>query len=247
MQCGFASETFKQYEKHMNTHLVHCPTCDYSGLGLRSLRKHQKDAHGPVKFDEEKEIEQCEICGGAFLNLKQHMKSVHSERAFKCDLCDYTCTIKGYLTQHRKGHFLSYQECPICLIKVKSLREHIRRRHAKEKIARLPCDQCDKTFASSNGLKTHIENIHKQIKNFLCDLCNYKTYTISNLRIHVSKMHTRESLERICPVCHIKSNVIEKHLKTYHFEYYQQLQQPRQSDAELGQPQGAMNDDGQFE
>ena len=128
-------------------------------------------------------------------------------------------------------HFLTLQDCPICLKKVKLLKKHIRR--CQQKSLKLPCDECNKTFSNSSALKRHVEQVHRQIKNHHCDICNYKTYTDFNLRIHISKMHTRENLERFCPVCQIKTMVLENHLKTYHFEYYQELKKEKQSDVGL--------------
>ena len=95
---------------------------------------------------------------------------------------------KGALTKHRKGHFLTLQECPICQKKVKQLKRHAMRCMSKNKAKRYPCNQCDKTFAFAHGLKTHVNQINRQIKDFHCDICDYKTYTITNLRIHTSSI-----------------------------------------------------------
>ena len=216
----------------MDIHLLKCSTCNYAGLGLRGLRRHRKQAHqAPIKDGPKK---QCEICGtevGNLKNLKDHLRTVHGEHSHKCDLCEYTCTNKGALTKHRKGHFLTLQECPICQKKVKQLKRHAMRCMSKNKAKRYPCNQCDKTFAFANGLKTHVNHIHRQIKDFHCDICDYKTYTITNLRIHTSKVHDKESLERQCPVCKIKTScTLDKHLKIYHFEYYQELKKEKQSE-----------------
>ena len=37
-------------------------------------------------------------------------------------------------------------------------------------------------------------------------------------RSHVSKMHTKESMEKICPHCNIKTTNLEYHSKIYHHE-----------------------------
>ena len=226
----------------METHLLKCDQCSYNGLGLRFLRIH-KIAHARQKqaaaLASQKKL-QCELCGTEVLakyGLKSHMEIVHGKHAFKCDLCDYTCSHKNYLAQHKKGHFLTLQDCPICLRKVKFLKKHLWRCQQKQKGIKHPCDQCDKTFGEASSLKTHIAQVHEQIKNFVCDACDYKTYTAFNLRLHVTKVHTKETLEHVCPLCKATSNSIEQHLKTFHFDYYRrQLEGKKQSESK--------NDDG---
>ena len=217
----------------METHLLHCPTCDYTGLGLKKLRRHRKQAHqAPDK--EPPRRKQCEICGAWVIYLKMHKEQVHGKKVLNCDYCEYTSISKTAMTTHEKGHFLITQKCPICERRVKYLKKHVSRCPMKNKGIKYPCDQCDKRFASSPILKTHVDRVHKKIKNHQCEFCDHKTFSRSNLRIHTSRMHSAEHWEQFCPVCQKKTIVLEKHLKTFHFDYY--LEQQKEKQPEEGTP-----------
>ena len=57
------------------------------------------------------------------------------------------------------------------------------------KADRIQCVQCVKKFSSRNGLNRHLKEIHKGVKDKQCEKCSYSTYSGSNLRLHISKVH----------------------------------------------------------
>ena len=234
LECGAHSQTFKLYEKHMETHLLPCDQCDYKAIGLKRMRLHKK-AHKPAST-KPKVMVQCDMCGKEVMesSLKEHMQNYHSNTLYTCDWCGFTTHSKGNLRLHRKRHLETVQECPVCFKKVKNLSLHIRRNKCGQKDReKYPCTECDKVFALKWQLKRHVNNIHNQIKNYLCDLCDYRTYSSFNLRIHKSKMHTKQSIEVVCSVCHKKTYGIDNHMKTYHFEVL--LEQQQRCEAETAE------------
>ena len=51
-----------------------------------------------------------------------------------------------------------------------------------------------------------------------------------NSRLHVSKNHTKEDIEKICPYCHQKTGSLEHHIKIYHYEDKMKAQQLTKED-----------------
>ena len=54
---------------------------------------------------------------------------------------------------------------------------------------KVPCPKCDKTFTERGRMLIHMKNIHDGIRDEVCDLCNYATYSKFNLRLHIAKVH----------------------------------------------------------
>eukprot|EP00088_Acartia_fossae_P054965 TRINITY_DN6367_c0_g1_i11.p1 TRINITY_DN6367_c0_g1~~TRINITY_DN6367_c0_g1_i11.p1 ORF type:complete len:628 (-),score=168.56 TRINITY_DN6367_c0_g1_i11:200-2083(-) len=239
-QCGYLCATFKDYVAHNQTHLWTCDICKKKVLGLKGFRWHMR-RHKVAAQDEDKREEvvkvPCDICG-VFLqekSLKHHKLNDHSEEKIKCDLCDYTANSKYKVSVHRKRHFIKTSNCPECGKVVKDLKSHFRRKcgNSKEK-ERYYCHLCEKSFSLKHGLDRHIRNIHHRICSYHCDSCEYKTYDNYNLKLHISKNHTKEDMEKICPYCNQKTGSLEHHIKIYHYEdqikaQQQQLHHQQQS------------------
>ena len=50
---------------------------------------------------------------------------------------------------------------------------------------RIKCDECSQDFAHSDGLRNHVNRIHKGIKE-ICQYCNKK---VSYLKAHIAQYH----------------------------------------------------------
>eukprot|EP00088_Acartia_fossae_P005278 TRINITY_DN12315_c0_g1_i7.p1 TRINITY_DN12315_c0_g1~~TRINITY_DN12315_c0_g1_i7.p1 ORF type:complete len:621 (+),score=125.13 TRINITY_DN12315_c0_g1_i7:73-1935(+) len=232
-QCGHLSDTFKDYIAHEGSHVYNCEVCSKSVMGRKNLQVHMK-LHDETKKEEDlvKEISKipCDICGQLLRenSIYSHMRFVHGSELVKCDLCDFSTNAKFKLTIHRRLHFKKAAECPDCGKVVKNLKRHRLRKcgDSKEEKERFPCHLCNKTFAFKEGLDRHIKHIHQKIMNFHCEQCDYRTYSGFNLRLHVSKMHTKEEMERICQFCNQKTKGLDHHIRIYHaddlYKYNQQ-------------------------
>ena len=73
-------------------------------------------------------------------------------------------------------------------------------------------------MSTENGLKKHKKTIHFRARDMQCELCNYATYSKFNLRLHITKVHTKTQMETVCAVCNQKTYSIDWHMKTYHDE-----------------------------
>ena len=78
-----------------------------------------------------------------------------------------------------------------------NLQRHVRSKHLG--VRDHACPKCDKTFATSSGLKQHT-HIHSSVKPFRCEVCS-KAYTqFSNLCRH-KRMHANCRLQIRCDRC----------------------------------------------
>eukprot|EP00088_Acartia_fossae_P024071 TRINITY_DN2504_c2_g1_i4.p1 TRINITY_DN2504_c2_g1~~TRINITY_DN2504_c2_g1_i4.p1 ORF type:complete len:580 (+),score=150.99 TRINITY_DN2504_c2_g1_i4:1-1740(+) len=232
-QCGHLSETFDDYLKHDKSHSFNCEVCQKNILGARNLKVHMK-MHETKKEDGEVNRIPCDICGHLLRanSMYSHMLHVHSSEVHKCDVCDFTTNTKPKLNIHRRKHFKKLVECPECKKMVKDLNLHFFRSCANKKKERLPCHLCNKSFAFKDGLERHIKHIHQKIMNFHCEHCDYKTYSGFNLRIHISKMHTKEEMEKICQFCNQKTVGLDYHIRIYHMDEHLKSQANKQESLE---------------
>eukprot|EP00088_Acartia_fossae_P024070 TRINITY_DN2504_c2_g1_i3.p1 TRINITY_DN2504_c2_g1~~TRINITY_DN2504_c2_g1_i3.p1 ORF type:complete len:616 (+),score=167.97 TRINITY_DN2504_c2_g1_i3:81-1928(+) len=233
-QCGHLSETFEDYLKHDKSHSMSCEVCQKIILGARNLRVHMKLHETKVEDSSEVNRIPCDICGHLLRanSMYSHMLHVHSSEVHKCDVCDFTTNTKPKLNIHRRKHFKKLVECPECKKMVKDLNLHFFRSCANKKKERLPCHLCNKSFAFKDGLERHIKHIHQKIMNFHCEHCDYKTYSGFNLRIHISKMHTKEEMEKICQFCNQKTVGLDYHIRIYHMDEHLKSQANKQESLE---------------
>jgi len=240
-QCGYQSETFKDYQEHAETHPYTCEICKMKFVGIRTLRRHMTIEHQSVNlYTKEKKMVPCHICGKLVgePSLRGHIKNIHSTEIHKCDYCDFTTNRAMKVRVHMKKHLRPAKPCPECGKLVKSLAQHFRLNcSSTAQKERFPCPICEKTFSKKDGMQKHVRHVHDNVKNILCNFCDYKTNSSFNLRLHISKMHTKEELEVECQFCNIKTRGLEYHLKIYHFQEYQAIKQPTLSPSKVEQLQ----------
>lgn len=240
-QCGYQSATFKDYQEHAETHSYSCEICKMKFVGIRTLRRHMTMEHQSVNlYTKEKKMVPCHICGKLVgePSLRGHIKNIHSTEIHKCDYCDFTTNRAMKVRVHMKKHLRPAKPCPECGKLVKSLAQHFRLNcSSTAQKERFPCPICEKTFSKKDGMQKHVRHVHDNVKNILCNFCDYKTNSSFNLRLHISKMHTKEELEVECQFCHVKTRGLEYHLKIYHFQEYQAIKQPTLSPSKVEQLQ----------
>eukprot|EP00088_Acartia_fossae_P028223 TRINITY_DN2901_c0_g1_i2.p1 TRINITY_DN2901_c0_g1~~TRINITY_DN2901_c0_g1_i2.p1 ORF type:complete len:618 (-),score=140.71 TRINITY_DN2901_c0_g1_i2:87-1940(-) len=236
-QCGHLSDTYKDYLAHDKTHVYICEVCQKSVMGRKGLQNHMKSHEETKAQKDEKEMSKvpCDKCGKFVLqrSMYAHMSLVHATEDVKCDLCEFTTNAKAKLAKHRRLHFKRPETCPNCGKLVKDLKKHFFRKCGRSAMTdKFPCHLCNKVFSNKKeGLERHIKQVHEQIKNYHCEECEYRTYSGANLRLHVSKMHTKVDNERVCQFCNIKTRSLDYHLRIYHTDEKFKLKQQQQEEA----------------
>ena len=64
------------------------------------------------------------------------------------------------------------------------MNDHIKSAHENAFV----CEQCNKKFASKQGMTEHIESVHEGIRH-KCDFCDYTSSFRNNLNAHIRKKH----------------------------------------------------------
>ena len=192
--CSVCKETFSTLEtlsNHVFTiHSFKCKQCEFVATKDSSLRKHI------LKHSIKIRTVMCSICNTAFKSkgyLSYHIGKVHG---FKCDVCDFKCSIQRNLERHKlKKHVEGSILCTKCPFKTNfdvSLNNHILRKHTDKEIW-LKCEECEYRAWNTRLMQTHTDKVHRGIR-FQCWLCNSKFTQKTNLQGHIKTLHPHSIL-----------------------------------------------------
>ena len=170
-----ASHVKKHIDYEHNHVKFNCGTCNRTFNSQQAKTYHEKVKHSPTES-----VVQCDVCKqkfGSDVNLKSHLKYVHSEeRKESCHLCDATFKQKKNLRAHLANvHDIDQMTEKYCETYTKSV---------------FKCKECDVEFMYKKNLKAHIKNKHgdKAIA-YECELCPSKYSNKRTLVAHVKMKH----------------------------------------------------------
>ncbi|XP_051902390.1 histone H4 transcription factor isoform X2 [Hippocampus zosterae] len=140
-QCSHCSKRFateRLLRDHMRTHVSHykCPLCDMTCPSPSAMRNHIKFRHS-------------------------------NERPYVCELCEYSCKNLVDLRKHLDSHRIepSYRcdvsGCTFASRTLVTLKNHHKKQHEGNFIARYKCHVCDQCFTRGNNLTVHLHKKHQ--------------------------------------------------------------------------------------
>lgn len=161
-----------------------CAICDARFKGSGGLRTHYKVVHaaGPMFT--------CNECGKGFPlkeRLKLHVRTHTGYKPYKCSECEKSFARGGQLVQHRRTHTqVKPYRCVLCpgtFSCAANLALHVKRHNGQKDHK---CDICGRAFVRRDALKKHLECLHKDVKSFLCVICNktFKGHLPQHMRTH---------------------------------------------------------------
>lgn len=175
----------KETDRQQNSQKKYCcVVCDARFKGSGGLRNHYKVVHGAGP------VFKCNECGKEFPlkeRLKLHVRTHTGFKPYKCPECDKSFARGGQLVQHRRTHSqVKPFRCGLCsnsFTCAANLSLHVKRHNGQKDHK---CDLCGRAFVRRDALKKHLECLHRDVKSFLCAICNktFKGHLPQHMRTH---------------------------------------------------------------
>lgn len=168
-----------------------CNKCDFVGISNSILRSHENSQH--LKTSERNY--KCSICSetfSAYNQLYRHKQKTHAEvEKYVCNFCSKSLTgaaaLKNHITLFHSKETLSIS-CPMAgctkvCVTTRQLQNHMKTHNDDTKEI---CPECGLLVANKHNLEKHINRVHLKVRNFSCDVCEYKGFFKFNIVEHVS-------------------------------------------------------------
>ena len=73
--------------------------------------------------------------------------------------------------------------CPFSCNHNNNMRKHEKSQH------KIPCAHCEHKAKNDEHLKRHVDAVHLNLKRFVCNSCDYKSYFENSVMIHIKSQH----------------------------------------------------------
>ena len=163
-----------------------------------------------ISSKSEKKItkKKCGVCEKTFCvesgAYEEHLK-VHEDTFFECpeEDCKKKFRRKSSLRKHSYFHVGKFKykcsDCSECFVDRSKYEIHVASKHNKmERIFK--CEECPKTFSSSDYLKKHLVT-HRDEYKYNCKICEQKFKWMTSLQLHMS-IHNGTKSSFQCSECH---------------------------------------------
>ena len=126
-------------------------------------------------------IIKCTICLGGFSSIpsiSRHLAVTHGEKSKSQDLRNYNSVILAH-------------GCNLCEAKFEKKWEYMDHTRSVHKGKRFKCGPCNTVFESNSNYKKHNEILHKEVKSYVCKICEKIFSDKGSLNVHLSKVHEK--------------------------------------------------------
>lgn len=192
-------------------------TCKEEFNNKSALNNHKKINHKTVQ-DYVCNESNCDASFGGLKPFKMHMLDVHNKRPLQCSECDQSFNDKAGLKVHAEAKHGSGKSftCDVCGKKFSAARfmtQHRREQHEEGEKRRIKCDLCDFSSLGVRNLRKHVKTMHNDnVPVFKCSYCSTTSKSKGNIIVH-EKIHTGD-----CPFkCDVCSKTFRRnhHLKNH--------------------------------
>ena len=133
--------------------------------------------------------------------MDKHVAAVHEEKKpFKCDSCDYHCSLKIHMKTH--SHCNTF-----------TLHWFMKKRnHSNVTFV------TKYSFKLKSHMKTHVASVHERKKPFKCHIWDYGCFLKTHLNKHVALIHERKKPFK-CDICNYSCS-LKQHIKKHTFQQF---------------------------
>ena len=174
-----------------------CEKCYQIFPEKRILEKHKRSVH----LDKRKyKCDSCEYACPRIYHLNMHKKSVHLKiRDWVCDVCGYAASLKQTLLAHvhlvhLKGSNSQCKEYEFTTSSRKSLKKDEDKANVHEET-----NSADSAVSVENNdfhEQSKVEDVTSNIKEWVCDMCEFVTSNKTSLVEHVHNNHWKDNFAR---------------------------------------------------
>ena len=75
------------------------------------------------------------------------------------------------------------------------MKQHIKSVHHNKDKTLHKCDFCGEWFSGIRKLETHVDKIHRLVKDFHCDICGNEFVYENDLKQHIKRIHKEKILQ----------------------------------------------------
>ncbi|XP_017491877.1 PREDICTED: transcription factor grauzone-like [Rhagoletis zephyria] len=224
-------------QKALSQHVANCHADKIFSCDLcpkKFARKRRLEIHRNIHTPMNERNFICEQCPNrrysCNASLRRHIGRVHHRKSFfVCHVCGKEMKTKPLFEKHVRLHFeesgpkvkCTFEGCDSWLKDEGNLRQHIQRRHSKNKDKVFTCEVCGGEYKSKAAVANHMLGVHPK-KIYPCDVCNKNFKKAFRLKEHMAQ-HTGERNYK-CVFCTSTFNTSGNyytHLKNLHTVEYE--------------------------
>jgi len=172
----------------------------------------------------------CKVCAKPFglqQNMERHLRTHNGTKPFICDFCTKTFSQLSHLKEHEgRVHTGSpklqqkekkRRDCDKCGMNFHALSKYEIHMNRHAGVKNFQCTTCDKFYSSKKVMEQHVDVVHLEKKDFVCNVCGSSFGRNSTLRVHIL-CHSKDLPFR-CGFCNAgykeKRNLIKHTLKSH--------------------------------
>lgn len=162
---------------------------------------------------------QCDKCGKCFKNpIRQHSSCYMVKQ--RCEVCGkMVATLSAHLLSHSDHRPHQCKQCGKFYKSIHALRNHTMTHSTENHFA---CTQCDRRFPRKDYLRSHLLNVHSDLRRFKCEKCDGHFKQKEHLKTHAMTCGIEPSIvarPHACNICakrFVHLYVLNKHMKSVH-------------------------------
>ncbi|KPJ18802.1 Zinc finger protein 57 [Papilio machaon] len=185
-ECQYCGKKFRlSYSLNIHLKMTANRACTHCGLVIKKkkLHEHLERVHNVHLFH-------CKICHKLFKGASEldgHIQTAHSVTSYSCPVCKQGFVNERALRAHKYAHTLfNCLSCNSSFENLRCYRYHVC--HCQG--SKIPpdslyeCDYCGSKYSKKDSLRSHIQNKHLRVLQFVCQKCGKRSASLAHHKAH---------------------------------------------------------------